>query len=422
MLLSAYLWFSKWNAPLWRLIAKRRLINDKENRARLHERFGKTTLQRPSGPIIWFHGASVGEALTALGLGQEMRKRRPELNVLITTGTRTSAQIIAERAQNGIIHQFIPFDNHGFVQSFLEHWRPQLGIFTESELWPRLIENAYLSDIPLMLVNGQISQKTEKKWHRYSQTASHVLSRFSAFGVQSMHMADTLTQFNVSRDKIHINGTLKQEQEALPHDEQTLKTLQQIWQDRRIWVAASTHAPEEEMIFKAQKKLPSDHVLVLVPRHPERGPALAEQAQEVGLNAVLRSQVPMPANDTSLYIADTLGELGLWYRLASVAFIGGSLSQTGGHNPFEPVQLNCTIFHGPHVQNFAQAYATLDAANAAHCVQNVDDIICALHDILQNTPEQAQRAKNALASTGGARKVTCDKIEAILDSRGTCTG
>ena len=368
----------------------RRASLGKEDPERIEERFGRPSHARPNGPLAWFHAASVGESLSVLELISQIKSEHPDLTLLVTTGTKSSAQLLETRLPKGIIHQYIPVDTKTAVTSFLDHWRPDIAIWTESEFWPRLMVQTHARDVPMLLINGRISQKTAQSWKWARGMSNSLLNLFSLLQVQSQEIADRFVKIGAPGDRITVTGSLKAGAIALPHDVNERKTIQKMIGTRPVWFAGSTHEGEEETIADAHKVLRKrrpELLLILAPRHPERLEDICAIFEARQLSFAIRSRREPISSQTEVYIADSFGEMGLWYRLSPVSFVGGSLAQVGGHNPFEPAALGSAILHGPHVENFADIYQRLSDGKASHLVQTPDSLADAVDRYLQ--PDQA---------------------------------
>jgi 3-deoxy-D-manno-octulosonic-acid transferase len=353
MILRLYATATSLAAPVLRHMLRQRAARGKEILLRLPEREGYASLPRPPGKLIWVHAASVGETMSALPLLELLPGP-----VLLTTGTVTSAQLAAERLPKGVLHQFVPLDVPGWVARFLAHWRPDAAVFFESEIWPNLLTALDARHTPRLLINARMSSRSALNWSRLPETASRLLGGFRVVMAQSSADADN---FRALGAEVLEWGNLKFFTAPLPCVEADLAALR-AHLPGPAWLAASTHTGEEEIIAAAHAALLADFpglVTIIAPRHPERG---AEVAALCG-NAPRRSlgQPPVPGQ---LYIADTLGELGLFYRFCAFAFIGKSLCGPGGHNVVEPALLARPVIAGPHLENFAEAAGRLEAANA----------------------------------------------------------
>ena len=378
----------------------RRRRRGKEHPERWPERFGRPSLVRPAGPLVWLHGASVGEALSALPLIAWLRVRHPRAVVLVTTGTVTSAALLAERLPAGAFHQFVPVDLPGPARRFLDHWRPDAILWLESELWPTLLSRAARRGAPLMLINGRLSAPSHARWRWARPVARSVLASFAVLLGQSA--ADAARLGDLAGRVVGCVGNLKRAAAPLPHEPAALERLRARAAGRSLWLAASTHPGEEAIVASIHRRLALRHrglVTVIVPRHPARGAAIRDEirAASAGSSTVvaLRSAGDdLPAGD-GVYVADTLGELGLWYRLADLAFVGGSLAPIGGHNPLEAARLGCALVHGPHVANFAELFAALDAAGGAEPVADAAGLADAIDRLLGDAPR-----RRAIADAG----------------------
>ncbi|QDL90936.1 3-deoxy-D-manno-octulosonic acid transferase [Paroceanicella profunda] len=412
-LLSLYLFLSGRLGPVARLWLKRRARRGKEDPARMGERLGIPSAPRPDGRLVWFHAASVGESLSILELVSRIRAARPDLRFLVTTGTVTSAQLMTRRLPPGAVHQYAPIDLVPGLRSFLGHWRPDLAIWIESEIWPAAIIETNRARVPLLLVNARMSERSARGWRRAPLMIGRLLGLFSAIYAQDKTTARNLTALG-ARD-VKVTGTLKEGSAPLPHDDAERQRMAAQFEGRQLWVAASTHEGEEEIVAEAHRAVRRQNpraILILVPRHPERGPAIAEALRAAGWQVVRRGAGETPDHDTQIYLADTLGELGLWYRLSSVSFIGGSLVPVGGHNPFEPAALGSAIIHGPHVRNFGDGFDRLRAVHAAIAVQDADTLAEAVCEALE--PAEAARMAAAAWDLFSAGAEVTDRVVAEL--------
>ena len=418
--LSAYLAFTK-RADAWaERKLQRRLEDGKEDPERLDERRGTATRARPDGPLVWFHCASVGESLSIIELIRRLCDEQPEISILVTTGTRTSAELLSTRLPHRAFHQYVPVDTENAVRKFLDHWKPDLAIWVESELWPRMLTETSDRGIPMILLNARMSERSHKRWRWLRETARAVLTRFDRVLAQDQKTGGFLTDLGLPKDKLRVIGTLKEGAQVLPFSEDDHARMTSVIEGRPVWLAASTHPGEEEIVADAQKRLRKQihrMLLILVPRHPERGPELAKTLTEDGWSVALRSEGSLPSTDTQIYVADTLGELGLWFRIAPISLIAGSLTKVGGHNPFEPAALGSTIIYGPHVKNFADIYARLDEAKAARLVHDAEELSKAISDMM--SPDIAAEMAHAAweVSSRGAEVTDTAMVEilALLD-------
>jgi 3-deoxy-D-manno-octulosonic-acid transferase len=397
-------------------LISRRLKQGKEDPARIGERRGISQDARPQGPLVWVHGASVGEILAAAALIERLRALK--LRILLTSGTVTSAAIVAKRFPADIIHQYVPYDSPRFVARFLDHWRPSLALFIESDLWPNLILSAASRRLPMVLINGRMSHRSFPRWRRVSATISALLSRFEICLAQSATDAERFLALG-SRNVI-TTGNLKLDVLAPPADAARLERLMSLTRGRPVIVAASTHPGEEEILVQAHKTLAGffpSLLTVIVPRHPNRGEAVARMIAASGLQVALRSREAQPTAAVDIYVADTMGELGLFYRLAPIVFMGGSLVPHGGQNPIEAVKLGASVVHGPHVFNFADVYEALDAAGGARQAEDGEALIKQLGQLLDDPAARkmsVMAAELVVEKLGGALERTLAALEPYL--------
>ncbi|WP_349369896.1 3-deoxy-D-manno-octulosonic acid transferase [Salinarimonas sp.] len=388
----------------------------KEDPTRLGERRGHAGRARPAGPLVWLHGASVGETLSILPLVERLTRRG--VTVLVTSGTRTSAQLVARRLPPGAIHQFMPLDVPLYIKRFLDHWRPDLALFAESELWPNFVHALDRRGVPLVLINARLSERSFRRWMRVPQAAEAMLSRFAFCLAQSPGDAERLQRLGAPR--VSIAGNLKFDSPAPPADPRTVASLQALTAGRPVWMAASTHPGEEEAaiaVHRALAKRYPDLLTIVAPRHPQRGPDIAAMAQESGLVAVRRAEGMQPDRAVDFYVADTIGELGLFYRLVPLVFVGGSLVPHGGQNPIEPAKLGAAILHGPHVHNFTDVYAAIDRARGALPVNDARALAQALADLLSDPGRMRTMGRAGTAAVeglGGALERTIRAIDPFL--------
>jgi len=390
-----------------------RLRRGKEHAARVSERRGEPSAPRLPGPLIWIHGASVGEFAAVIPLIERIRARG--FNVLSTTGTVTSAAIAEKRLPPGALHQFIPLDVPSFVDRFLEYWRPDLALFVESDLWPNLIMSAAERDIPMILVNGRMSERSFRRWRHFPRTIEALLSRLDLCLVRSTDDAERFGALGAPR--IATTGNLKLDVPRLPVDTAKLAILASATKGRAVMVAASTHPGEEDAIIDAHHRLTITFptlLTIIAPRHPHRGPAIADIAAAARLRCALRSRGELPGSGIDIYLFDTLGELGLAYQLAPIVFMGGSLIRHGGQNPIEAVRFGAAILHGPHVANFAEIYDELDGCGGADFVTDAGTLTVRIANWIKDGAARnraAIAAKRCVDRLGGALERTVGALE-----------
>lgn len=403
-------------APVAGMLLNYRLKRGKELAARLPERRGESSVSRPQGPLVWMHAASVGEMLSILPLIDRIRAR--EINVLVTAGTVTAAELAEYRLAPGVIHQFVPLDMPQFVARFLNHWRPNLALFVESDLWPNLIMAAADRDIPLILVNGRVSERSFQRWRFAPRSIAALLSRFDLCLAQSAE--DAARYAGLGAPRYVTTGNLKLDVPAPPADPTKLWQLQAAVGTRPVIAATSTHPGEEIELIEVHRRLKHSFpglLTILVPRHPERGASIVGIVQGAGFKFAQRSRGDLPERDTDIYVADTLGELGVIYRVAPIVFIGGSLVGHGGQNPIEAAKLGAAILHGPHVWNFSEIYSALDAAGGAEMVSDTGNLTVRVGAWLTDADARkkiAQTGLQAMDTLAGALERTVAALDPYL--------
>lgn len=419
-ILALYLAASRWMVPLANRTLASRLSEGKEDPARIDERRGVASQPRPYGELVWFHAASVGESLSLLDLIESLIDERPDLNVLITTGTRSSADLLEARLPDQTIHQFVPLDARPFIVKFLDHWQPDVAIWTESELWPTLISETHKRGIAMISLNTRMSKASYKKWRWAHGAARALLGKFSLFLTQDRITAKHLRRLGAPHARIRVNGSLKESSGALPHDEDERAAISLALETRPVWLAASTHSGEDEMVAEAQRiarRTAPRLLLIIAPRHPERAPDISAMLRKSGWRVGMRSEGVQPDAIVDIYIADTLGEMGLWYRLAPLSFLGGSLVEIGGHNPYEPASLGSAILHGPYVDNAKDIYTLLDDADAARQVTDARHLGEAVIELLEphRSAAMAHAAWEVTSQGAQAAETAFIEIIAALD-------
>ena len=404
-------------SPVLPLLLLARARRGKEDLSRINERRGYPSQDRPEGTLIWIHGASVGESLAALPL-IECLLEKPDRTVLVTTGTVTSAKLMAERLPSRAIHQYVPLDWRPGVKKFLNHWRPSLALFIESELWPNLVLETRARRVPMALVNARLSAESLRGWMYARGLARRLLSSFDVCLAQNAGIAARLTALGA--ETVQISGSLKADALPLPVDESALAAFRAAIGSRPVLLAASTHPGEEELVLQAAGNLRSkypDLLTVIVPRHLFRGEEVGVLCSARGFSSVRRSTGALSGPATQVYIVDTLGELGLFYRVAPFAFVGGSFVPKGGQNPLEPARFATPVLAGPYTQNFDEIFRVLFTAQGSGRVQSPAELAAAAAELIED-PGKAKRmgalAKEAAGTLGGALAITLETAEKLL--------
>lgn len=404
--------------PALKLWLKRRIRRGKEDASRQGERFGFASIPRPPGTLVWLHAASVGEVQSVLTLMRALLDAHPSMHLLITTGTVTSAALVTQQQLPRTIHQFIPVDTYPAVRRFLQHWQPDVALWVESEFWPQLLWQAQAQHIPMLLVNARISQKTFENWQKWPAIIRSMLHGFCAIYAGSTEDATRLKALGAS--DVHDAGNLKFDAVPLAHDESMLEALLQQSAGRLIFLAASTHANEEQTIAQVHRDVAQQFpslLTIIVPRHAARGKSITEDLRSMGYSVAQRSAGDAITTKTDIYLADTMGELGLFYRATQLVFMGGSLIAHGGQNPLEAARLNNAILTGPHTHNFSAIIARFVAADAIQVVANANALGESLKMLLANTKARDTLATNAMhlvEQSRGASSIILQKLSELI--------
>ncbi len=392
-----------------------RVYKKKEDKKRLKERFGKPSQERPQGLVIWIHAVSVGETNSAFILVDEILKKLPEVTILFTTTTLTSAATVAAKLpefSGRVIHQFLPIDSLFCVRNFLNYWQPCASLFVESEIWPNLIYESRSLGSLLFLVNARMSQKSANKWSVASKVGFNVFNYFTKIFAQSEE--DQKRFAALTKNQVLFLGNLKSQARDLACNFDHLQILQEQIANRKFWLAASTHKGEEEIVIAAHRELKKefpDLLTILVPRHPNRADEIKNLIGDLPFSQ--RSQNSAITQSTEIYLADTLGELGTFYRLSNFAFLGGSLVEVGGHNPYEPIKLNCAVISGRHVFNFKEVYQKLETAQSCVMIESIADLTAQVSAFLRyekSSEEIANKAKDLVDTTENIAAAVVDQI------------
>ena len=373
---------------------QRRVKQGKENVSRIEERRGLASEKRPDGPLLWIHAASLGETQSILSLIDRLSSDRPSLNILMTTGTVTSADLIRDRKPKKTIHQFMPVDRITWIRRFLNHWKPDLVIRVESEFWPNLLLETKARNTPIVLLNARISERSYKRWKQAQNSAELLMSCFSIILAQDNLVSKRLQSLGAK--DVRTMGNLKTEALPLPANASELLVLQDEIGTRPFWLAASTHESEEIVageVHKSLVKTVPQILTIIVPRHPQRAENIYKELSKNGLIISRRSLKESITENVDIYLVDSTGELGLFYRIAQIVFIGGSLIPHGGQNLLEAALLNCAILHGPHMDNFIDIAEELEKANACIKINDAKDLAREIEKLLFKFDDAEKMAK-----------------------------
>ncbi len=398
--------------PLFYLFFIYRFLKNKEERGKYSERKGFSSSKKPKGKIVWVHAASVGEALSSLPLIDKLKELSPKISILITTSTKTSKEIIVKKKIDDLIHQYVPWDNEKFCTNFLNFWQPDLAIFLESEIWPNLLNETNKKNIPLCLVNARITDNTFKKWFKFPKTIKYLLSFFSIIIAQ-----DELSKIKLQKlgaKNIFVYGNLKNDSKKLLYDIEDFRKYDEYLREKNLLVAASTHEGEEVEIINKFKSLLIELpnlFLVLAPRHPDRRSDLVKIIKKSGFtdkDFILRSSNNYLDQNIKIFLLDSIGELGYFYKKSNAVIMGGAFGYFGGHNPIEPALFENAIFSGPNFYNFKDEYNQLLKNDGAKIIYDMDDL-----SILKNREKLLSMAKNSKIFSENI-KGTADKISVKL--------
>jgi len=405
-------------APLLRYHLQKRLARGKELPDRWQEKLGMAGLPRPEGRIVWLHAVGLGEVLASRGLILNMASKDPELEFLVTSGTRASAEVLARNMPPRSRHQFLPLDSPRFAARFLNHWRPDLSIWSEQDLWPGLVLQTDRRGIPLALVNARMNTRAFQSRRRIRPLFRDIYRRFAMISAQDAESAHHIRLLGARVPEMPI-CSLKPTAPALADNPQDRIKIQAQLSGRHVWLAASTHPEDEAMVLAAHAKLrlrENSALLILVPRLPERGAEIVSACVEAGFSVGRRSLGHMITPEMSVYLADTYGEMGLWYRLVNAVFVGGSMGAVQGHNPWEAAKLGVAILHGPNTGNFKTDFADLHACDAARQIDTPDALARALRNpALQGMGMRGQQLTHTRME--GLDEL-CQKLRILLNSSG----
>lgn len=397
---------------------KLRCKKGKEDPTRIKERRGLASYARPENSVIWVHAASVGEAQSALIVIDRLVNEYPDASFLVTTGTVTSSSIMQGRLPEQAIHQFFPLDQPHWVKAFIEHWAPDCVLWLESELWPNMLHEIKEKDIPCILLNARLSDKSYKLWSKATVMVKELLSTFDIILCQTA--IDQQRYKDLGAPKTLVTDNLKYSASLLKCDPDDFEKMTKSLNGRPVWVCASTHEPEEQMAARIHQTIKKDIpelLTIVVPRHPERRDEITQAIKPITKGFTIRGdEKTLPREKDEVYIADTLGELGLFYKLAPIAFIGRSLSHDGGggHNPIEAAQLGCAIIHGPLTQNLQEIYAEMCSCDASLMIENETELCKTLRELFSNNVKTKKLQKAAKSYAQAKNKVVDVVMKEIM--------
>ena len=408
MLSTLYRILTDAGAPLIGVYLRRRRAAGREDAERFAERLGTPSLPRPAGRLVWFHAASVGESMSLQLLIEKLHEKHPDIHILLTTGTVAAARMMETRLPAYAMHQYVPIDRMPYINRFLNHWKPTLTIWLESELWPNTLAALRQRNIPAVLMNARMSEKSFRNWRRVKGWAQEIMSSFSLCLAQTE--ADRKRFSALGATPVKCLGNLKYATEPLPFDKGEQESLKQQIQGRDLWLMSSTHSGEEAMAIATHKALATKRpniLTIIAPRHAIRGDEIAGLLDTAGLRFARRSKGEAITSETQIYLADTMGELGLFYSLCPIAVLGGSFVPVGGHNPIEPAQLGTAVVFGAYMFNFSEIAQEFLSAKAAIAIPHENEIAATIDNLLTHPEERKKHAQ--------AANLLADRKRHILD-------
>lgn len=414
--LRFYLLASRLAYPVARYIVRRRLRRGKEDPDRYHERFGKPSARRTGKRLAWFHAVGVGELLAVSGLIRSLGEEFPDLQVLLTSISRTSADAVAAHLPAHCCHQYLPLDCFPCIRAFLDHWRPDLAVWVERDIWPATIFEADRQGIPLALINGRMDAASHSAKTRIRGMYRDLYRRFQFVGAQDHGSAERYHALGVDRERIWVSGSLKAGAAPLSDRPEERALLERALSHRNVWIAASTHAADETTVAEAHRCiLQSDpsSLLVVAPRDPGRAQEVEAFMHSRGLICERMKDGVPPSDQCQVAIIDKIGRLGLWYRVSRVGFIGGSMGNGGGHNPYEPARLGCAVIHGPSVRNFEGDYETFHNFRAARKISDGKELADAVLD--PGVRQLSQNVEPVLTKGESIVQETVDRLSPFLE-------
>ncbi|MBL0848592.1 MAG: 3-deoxy-D-manno-octulosonic acid transferase [Candidatus Liberibacter ctenarytainae] len=416
VLLRVYRWGGIFLTPFLSVFLHFQKLLDKKGSKRVLEKLGYPSVLRPIGPLIWFHAVSVGETIALIELIREMRHRN--INVLLTTKTATSARIAQNRLGKEAIHQYASFDTHNALSRFLQYWRPDCAIFSESEIWPLTVVELSKRYIPQILVNARMSNRSFKNWRIYQDFSENFFGKFSLVVAQSEEDCRRYRELGVRQ--LIVSGNLKIDVESPPCNEEILHVYRKQIAKRYTWAAISTFEGEEDAAVNVHESLclHKNLLTILVPRHPERCDSIEKKLLARGLKVARRTRGDILSPDVDIFLGDTIGEIGLYLRMTEIAFVGRSLCASGGQNPLEPAMLGCAILSGPNVENFSYIYQQMASAGAAYIVQDIEKLSKSVNVLLSKPEIRYKMINTAMAKVKemrGALEITLRALDPYVN-------
>ncbi len=412
-LLSVYRWTGAAFYPFVGTYVAWRAAKGKEDNSRRRERYGISDRSRPAGPLVWMHAASVGETNAVLPLVERILES--DIAVVLTTGTVTSAKVAEARLNGRVIHQYVPLDLKPAVSNFLDHWKPDLAIIAESEIWPMTILELGARRVPQVLVNGRLSDRSYASWKKRAFLAEALFENLAHVVAQSETDGERFASLGAR--PVTVSGNLKVDTNPPPVDDQALAELKRQIGARRTWAAVSTHDGEEAIAGEVHALLKPRHpglLSIVVPRHPDRADDIIRKMAAQGLKVARRSRREPVTSDTDVLLGDTIGEMGLYLRLTEIAFVGRSMTAEGGQNPLEPAMLDTAVLAGLNVQNFRESYQRLIDRGGAKLVRDSNMLAGAVNYLLKN-PGVRRSMIAAGAATVAEMRGALDRTVKVLD-------
>ena len=397
------------------LIILIRLIKKKESLKRFKEKLGFFTKNRSKGKLIWFHGASVGEFQSIVPLLEKLEKSKKISQILITSNTLSSSKVISKIKLKKVSHQFFPIDSNIIIKKFINHWKPSMALFIDSEIWPNTLTNLNKQKIPTILINARITRKSYNNWIKLKNFSKSIFNKFDLCMSSNKETIGFLKKLGAKNIKYFGNLKYSQsENEKIEIDSQTIKFISR----KTVWCASSTHNSEEKFAGHIHNKLKKKYknlLTVIIPRHIDRVNEINEQLSNLGLKVHTHEPKSKINEDTDIYLVNSFGKTKSFYSIIKNVFLGGSLIKHGGQNPLEAVRYNCNILHGPNISNFNEIYKFLNKQKISKKVINVNQSTNILHKLF-NSKKSQKNIKDKINKIG--QKIlekNIDEINLILN-------